>query len=105
MERFTDAHGASGDNHDASQPSADRSKRQRHLSPSSFGGMDASAVDMMRTVLEGMDRKNDAVTDLLQEKVAALQLDKGRLGAELAARDAEVERLRAELVAAKVRVF
>ena len=67
--------------------------------------MDASAVDMMRTVLEGMDRKNDAVTDLLQEKVAALQLDKGRLGAELAARDAEVERLRAELVAAKVRVF
>jgi hypothetical protein len=42
------------------------------------------------------------VADLLKEKVAALQAEKGRLGALLAARDAEVDRLSAELVTAKV---
>ena len=115
MECFTDAR---GDNHDASQPSLeDRSKRPRHSSPpSSFGGMDASAVDLMRTVLaevkckndkvadllQEVNRKNDTVVDLLQEKVAVLQAEKERLGAQLAARDAEVDRLRAELAAAKV---
>ena len=102
MECFTDAH---GDNHDASQPSADRNKRPRHSSPSSFGGMDASAVDLMRTVLAEVNRRSDTVVDLLQEKVAALQAEQGRLGAQLVARNAEVDRLRAELVTAKVSVL
>ncbi len=67
--------------------------------------MSASAMDLMRTILEKVNRKSDMVAELLQEKVAALQAEKGRLSAQLAARDAEVDGLRADLAAAKVHVI
>ena len=63
--------------------------------------MDASAVDFMRHLIENVDRKHDAMSDL-RDKVALLTMEKrimeaeaGRQAAEhqLAVKDAEIQRL------------
>ena len=59
----------------------DRSKRQRQCpqqqpeGSSSSGGMDASAVDFMRHLMDNVDRKHDIMYDL-REKIARLELEK-----------------------------
>ena len=79
-------------------PPDHRPKRQRQCSPdrlsgggSNGGGVDASAFDFMRHLMENADRKHDVMSEL-REKVALLTVEKRIVEADAGRRVAAAER-------------